>query len=112
MKTLSAKELDTQYSREQLLTHYLYEGAKVFTILRSVSASGMSRHISVIVAKDDEVMDITYYVAGALGESLHETNGNRSIRQHGAGMDMGFNLVYNLSYVLFNDGYALKQAWL
>jgi hypothetical protein len=112
MKTLSAKELDKEYGREQLCEHYLTQDAKVYTILRKVSSSGMSRHISLVIAKDGELYDITYYAAAALGESLYETNGHRAIRQNGCGMDMGFNLVYNLSSVLYGDGYALKQTWL
>jgi hypothetical protein len=27
-------------------------------------------------------------------------------------MDMGFHVVYSLSYALFNDGYAIKQRWI
>lgn len=111
--TISAKELDREYGKEKLLEHYLKEGQTVYTILRSVSSSGMSRHISLIAVDSDGALnDITYYAAAALNESLYEKNGHRSIRQNGAGMDMGFNLVYNLSSVLYGNGYALKQAWL
>lgn len=111
--TISAKELDREYGKEKLLEHYLKEGQTVYTILRSVSSSGMTRHISV-VAVDSEggLNDITYYAAATLNESLHEKNGYRSIRQNGAGMDMGFHLVYNLASVLYGNGYALKQRWL
>lgn len=111
-KTISAKELDKEYGREKLCEHYLTQGQKIYTILRSVSASGMTRHISLVIVADGELYDITYYAAAALGESLYETTGHRTIRQNGAGMDMGFNLVYNLASVLYGDGYALKQAWL
>ena len=111
--TISAKELDREYGKEKLLEHYLKEGQTVYTILRSVSANGMSRHISlVIVDTDNTLCDITYYAAAALGESLYEKLGHRTIRQNGCGMDMGFNLVYNLASVLYGNGYALKQAWL
>lgn len=111
--TISAKELDREYGKEKLLEHYLKEGQTVYTILRSVSANGMSRHISLVaVDSDGGLNDITYYAAAALGESLYEKNGHRSIRQNGAGMDMGFNLVYNLSSVLYGDGYRLTQRWL
>jgi len=111
--TISAKELDREDGKEKLLEHYLKEGQTVYTILRSVSSSGMTRHISVL-AVDNEggLSDITYYAAAALNESLHEKNGSRSIRQNGAGMDMGFNLVYNLASVLYGNGYALKQNWI
>lgn len=115
--SISAKELDAEYGREKLLEHYVKPGTIVYTILRSVSSSGMSRHISMVIADSDgTIADITYYAAAALNESLHEKNGYRSIRQHGAGMDMGFNLVYNLSSVLFHGqeraGYVLSQRWI
>ena len=114
--TIKAKELDSNYCTEQLLTHYLREGSTVYTVLRSVSSSGMTRHISLLVANGDEITDITYYAAGVLGDSLYERNGSRSIRVNGAGMDMGFHLVYSLSSVLFHGqdraGYKIAQRWL
>jgi hypothetical protein len=110
------KQLDRDYAIEHLLTHYVREGAKVYTILRHVSASGMSRDISLVVAQGDEIIDITYYAAHALGDKLIASKGHRAIRQGGCGMDMGFNLVYNLSSVLFagqeRAGYVLKQGWI
>jgi len=108
---------DRDYAREQLLTHHVSENTRVYTILRHVSSSGMSRDISLIVADSDgRVSDITYYAAAAMGDRLIERNGHRAIRVHGAGMDMGFHLVYNLSSVLFHGqeraGYVLKQEWI
>ena len=108
--------MDRNYAIERLLTHYVKPGTKVYTIMRHVSSSGMSRNISLVIANGDEVIDITYYAAHALGDKLIESKGHRAIRQHGCGMDMGFNLVYNLSSVLFTGqdraGYVLKQGWL
>jgi len=108
---------DRDYAREQLLTHYVSEGSRVYTILRHVSSSGMSRDISLLVAdKEGRISDITYYAADALGDRLIERNGFRAIRVNGCGMDMGFHLVYNLSSVLFHGqdraGYILKQEWI
>jgi hypothetical protein len=111
--TVSAKELDKEFGKEKLCEFYLTENCIVYTILRSVSTSGMCRHISLVIPdKDGTIKDITYYAAAALGESLYEKNGHRSIRQNGCGMDMGFNLVYNLAYVLYGNGYSLTQRWL
>lgn len=114
--TIKAKELDRDYSKERLLEHYIKEGATIYTVLRSVSSSGMTRHISLLVANGEEITDVTYYAAGVLGESLYERNGYRSIRVNGCGMDMGFHLVYKLSSVLFHEqeraGYILKHRWL
>ena len=114
MSTATIKE-DQAYAVERLLSYYLNEGDRVYTIQRHVSSSGMSRDISVLVAKGDRIEDVTYYAAHALGWRLVERNGRRAIRVQGAGMDMGFHLVYTLSSVLFRGavegdaGYSLKQ---
>jgi len=109
------KQLDADYAREQLLTHYLKEGSTVYTILRKVSSSGMSRDISLLVANDGEISDISYYAAHATGSRLIDGY-SRAIRVQGAGMDMGFHLVYTLSSVLFKGeeraGYVLNHRWL
>jgi len=118
-KTLSKRaqeQLDREYAIERLLTYYVKPGTKVYTILRHVSSSGMSRNISLVIADGEDIADITYYAAQALGDKLIESKGHRAIRVNGCGMDMGFHLVYNLSSVLFagqdRAGYVLKQAWL
>ena len=114
MSAATIKE-DQAYAVERLLTHYLKEGDRVYTMVRHVSTSGMSRDISVMVARGNEINDITYYTAHALGWRLVERNGRRAIRVHGAGMDMGFHLIYTLSSVLFrgtvegDPGYSLNQ---
>jgi hypothetical protein len=114
------KALDVAYAREQLLTHYLSEGDTVYTVLRSVSSSGMSRTISLKVAKDGKILDLTYYASILLDWPLVEVNGSRALRVGGCGMDMGFHTVYTLSRVLFREegeqlhcdaGYALNHAW-
>lgn len=114
------KALDVAYAREQLLTHYVSEGATVYTVLRSVSSSGMSRTLSLKVAKDGKILDLTYYASIVLDWPLVEVNGSRALRVGGCGMDMGFHTVYTLSRVLFREegekmhcdaGYALNHAW-
>ena len=114
------KALDVAYAREQLLTHYVSEGSTVYTVLRSVSSSGMSRTLSLKVAKDGKILDLTYYASIVLEWPLVEVNGSRALRVGGCGMDMGFHTVYTLSRVLFREegekmhcdsGYALNHAW-
>lgn len=113
-----AKALDVQYAREQLLTHYVSEGDTIYTVLRSVSSSGMSRTISLKVAKEGKILDLTYYASILLGWTLVEVNGSRALRVGGCGMDMGFHTVYTLSRVLFREegstkdaGYSLNHNW-
>ena len=113
-----AKALDVQYAREQLLTHYVSEGDTIYTVLRSVSSSGMSRTISLKVAKEGKILDLTYYASIVLDWPLVEVNGSRALRVGGCGMDMGFHTVYTLSRVLFREegstkdaGYSLNHNW-
>lgn len=113
-------------------------GDTVFTILRHVSRSGMSRSISVLINGEGAPRDITWFVAKALVEKMDDRDG---IKVGGCGMDMGYHLVYGLSRNLFpafecigercpsNDhsngdrdytpghrhsdgGYALRHRWL
>lgn len=123
--TLSKKEqkqADFDYAKKQLLDYYLNEGDTVYTVLRSVSPSGMSRTISLKVARGGQILDLTYFASVVLGWSLVEKNGSRALRVGGCGMDMGFHTVYTLASVLFRDkyegqadavdaGYSLQQAW-
>jgi hypothetical protein len=117
------KEEDYNYAKKQLLEYFVKEGDTVYTVLRSVSSSGMSRTMSLKVSKDGKILDLTYYASVVLDYRLVEINGSRAIRVGGCGMDMGFHVVYSLSRVLFRDkyegqpdavdaGYSLSQAWL
>ena len=74
-------------------------GTTVYTIMRHVSQSGMMRHISV---KTELQGQWDYPVAVVTGSSLAPREG---IKVSGAGMDMGFHLVYNLAYNLYPDGF-------
>jgi hypothetical protein len=124
---MTAGQIEAVESREAItyLKKRISEGDTVQTILRHVSRSGMSRDISCIHKGED----ITYYVAKAKQDTRAKNGG---IKCGGCGMDMGFNLVYNLGHVLFpngsekglvigrngdkkpetDGGYLLKQSWL
>jgi hypothetical protein len=108
---------DKELSKETLLKDYFNgDTFTVYTILRSVSASGMTRHISLKVAQGSNIYDITYLAAQALGDKLQERNGFNTLKVNGCGMDMGFHIVYSLSSVLFagqeRAGYKLSQRWI
>jgi hypothetical protein len=115
MTTNTINKEDQGYAIERLTDHYLAPGDTVYTLVRHVSTSGMSRDISLFVAQGGEIVDVTYYAAHAIGWRLVERNGRRAIRVQGAGMDMGFHTVYTLASVLYRGavegdaGYALKQ---
>lgn len=77
-------------------------GDTVYTLLKHVSKSGMYRVIDLRVIKDNQPIRITTYVADLLEgyDQKHE-----GAKASGAGMDMGFHLVYNLSHRLFGNGF-------
>jgi hypothetical protein len=108
---------DKELAKQTLLNDYINDdNLTVYTVLRSVSASGMTRHISLKFAQGNDIFDITYLAAEAMGDRVSERNGYNTIKVSGCGMDMGFHLVYNLSSVLFHGqeraGYKIKQRWL
>lgn len=88
--------------------------ARVFTLLRHVSPSGMTRRISCFIARDNQIIDITYYVAKVLEVKRHRKDGG--IVVSGCGMDMGFDLVYRLSGRLYgyedSGAYRINQSWM
>lgn len=92
-------------------------GMTVYTILRHVSKSGMTRDISLVVFRKGQPIHLNYWAAKALGWT-QRTGFADSIRVNGCGMDMGFHLVYSLSATIFaksrkgDAGYKLKQRWL
>lgn len=83
-------------------------GSTVRTILRHVSSSGMTRWISLIIETREGIRDITWLAAHAMRENVNSGN-HEGIRVGGAGMDMGFALVYNLSRTLYPDGFNCTE---
>lgn len=111
----------------EYLRRILKPGDTVFTTVKQVARSGMSRHICLHIIDGTNIRDITHLVGLALDERQSDKTGGLVIR--GCGMDMGFHVVYNLGYRLWpkgtpephgtrngepdsDGGYALKQRWL
>lgn len=84
-----------------------------YTILRHVARSGMQRCISVALIVDGDLAVIDRDVARILGDRVNQKHGGVIVP--GAGMDMGFHLVYNLSGALYGHadrgGYRLLHRW-
>ena len=68
----------------------------------------MYRSISAFVIKKNEHLDITYWASRVLEDRIDQHGG---IAQSGAGMDMGFHLVYSLSRRLFPDGFKTPKGY-
>jgi len=104
------------------------KGDTVYTILKHVSRSGMTRGIDcyAIVPKGGlctaghntglyaEPVWITGYVGHAIDspQPIDYWRKSLGLKVDGCGMDMGFHVVNSLSYALYDDGNAIKHAWL
>jgi len=106
---------------------------KAYTILRSVSRSGMFRRISVLLIIDNEPYFIDHLI-NKLGTYKRDKK-EEGLRVSGCGMDMGFDVVYNAGRDIWatkeeaqaekiityrngnkepetDGGYLIKQRWL
>ena len=82
----------------------------VYTVLRSVSATRMSRSLDLFYIKKGEILRLTWSAANALDWTYDIRK--EALQVNGCGMDMGYYAVYSLAQLLFGDGYALKHSWL
>lgn len=80
-------------------------GTTVYTILRSVSRSGMSREIGVAVFKDGHPFHPNYYTATVLGMR----HGREGVVSKGCGFNHAATLVSDLSDALYGSPDALKH---
>ena len=103
-------------------------GTTIYTVLRSVSASGMRRRISLFyVSIDRRPVSLDWHLANI--SSHYKLSKDGGIIVNGCGQDMGFALVYDLGRLLWpngtpephgtrngepdsDGGYALKHAWI
>lgn len=87
----------------EFLINIFKKDNKVYTVLNHVSSSGMTRHISLFVARGDEIVNITWRAGKVLGLKRSPKTGGLIVS--GCGMDMGFLTVYNLSSALYPSGF-------
>jgi hypothetical protein len=84
----------------------LDKGDTIYGIVKSVSASGMSRTIKFYTIKDNRPMFLSWSISQLLGYKMKEDG---TIRVSGVGMDMIFATVYELGAVVHNDGYYFRS---
>lgn len=77
---------------------------KVYTILRHVSRSGMSRNISTLAILNGEIINLDYYISRVLSGFVVRDKSHDGLKISGCGMDMGFHLVYSLGGRLYGYG--------
>lgn len=92
------------------LRGWVKPGDTVWCVLRHRSASGMYRAIDFYTITPDReraegvsIGWLSYNIAKALGMRFDEKH--EAVGVSGAGMDMGFHVVYTLAYTLWPDGF-------
>ena len=70
----------------------------VYTVLRHVSSSGMTRWLDLFVIVDGEPRRITWQVSQIIGGTYDRKR--EALKIGGCGMDMGFEAVYRLSHAI------------
>ena len=132
---MTRKQAERQEAIEEL-RKTLKPGDTVYTVLRKVSRTGMSRRIDVYKLEDGEPFYLTGLVAKAIDAPFPQQG--EGLKVDGCGMDMGFEVVYRMGCALWpkgfdtagyhkdgreywrkepmayesDGGYALKQRWL
>jgi hypothetical protein len=103
-----------QAKRDEIVEAVMYlrkrikPGDTVYTVIRKVSSSGMSRKMSLFIVKQGEIWDVTHYVAKATGATIDKKTGYLVVG--GCGMDMAFHVVYSLGRALFPKGFIPAKA--
>lgn len=112
---MTKKEQEEKERSEAIdyLKSYFKQGDTVYTALKHVSSTGMSRQIAVyatgISDRDGKpyIYQVSHLVAKVLG---YRRADNGALKVGGAGMDMGFSVAYSLSRALFKDDFPCLGA--
>ncbi len=106
MTTMSKARKAEQQEEIEDLRRLLKPADTVTTKLDHVSRSGMMRKITPLVLVNDEHYGISArYIGYAASKILGLRCDDQAVKMGGCGMDMGFELVYQLSSALFPDGF-------
>lgn len=100
---MTKKEKDTE--RDEAITrlrNLVKEGDTIYTVLKHVSSTGMSRAIDVYKIEKNEPIWLSRLVSTACGFRFSDRY--EAVSVGGCGMDMGFHLAYTLGRVLFPNG--------
>ena len=100
---MNAKQKEREEAVREL-REILKPGDTVYTNLKHVSRSGMSRVIMPFIIRDNSPRYLGWTVSKAIDERYNREK--EGIVMGGCGMDMGFELVYRLSRKLYPEGYT------
>ena len=94
---------EREHAKDLLLNQYKVQpGETIYTKALHVSRSGMMRVVDVYIMRDNQPLRISHSVA----QLVHSYNRkHEGVEVGGCGMDVGFEVVYNLGHALFGDGF-------
>lgn len=97
------------------LKEWLQPGDTVYTILRHVSKTGMSRVVDVYTTVDGQLQWLTPWVEKATafvesGYCFPRSRKYEGLTVSGCGMDVGFEVVYNLGRCMWPEGFATERG--
>ena len=101
------KALNKQHSKQldalSDLHGLLQPGSTIWAIERHTSQSGMSHWFDFYTIKNDELLRLTYQICMACYYKDDARHGY-ALKTSGCGMDMAFQVVYNLGQAMWPDG--------
>lgn len=100
MAKLTKAQKEARQSAITRLREVLKPGDTVYTIVRRVGRTGMSRDITPLTFRNGEPFYLGRLAAEALGWSIGDKD--HGVRINGCGMDMSFHLVYTLAATIFD----------
>jgi len=112
-KTIAEEKKTEKEESSAIVLNFLKKGKyKTYSKIDTVARSGMSRSIHFFAAIGaGELINLTYHIAKVTGHTL---NKDGALKVNGCGMDMGFNVIYNLGIDLFGrkGGYKITNTWI
>ena len=102
-KTISKKQvkLNSMWSAETRLENILDVGQEIYCIIRHVSQSGMSRHISFFCIEANIPRFLDGYISKYLDYRMNKSYSGLVVG--GCGMDMAFSVVNHLQVQMTHD---------
>lgn len=101
-----------EYARETV-ARYAPKGTRVTAIVTHVSSSGMTRRIRFFVPAQHSdgslfISELTYAFGIVLGYPIKEDGNGYGVSVQGAGMDMRFHVISQVSRAIHGDDYAIS----
>lgn len=108
-KKLSLEESATSYANTFVKDVMPYlEGLPIYGQVLSVSYSGMSRTASFYYIRDNQIVNLNWWMKLILDQGTGKDK--YTLKLNGCGMDMLFDAVYRFSHAVKDDGYYYKKV--